>query len=356
MDGVFHVRLVRAVNAHADAGLIAPCLLPFASLFVSESHDRLKEYLPGFRVEPPNAIEIVRSSRHRTKLLLSKSHDLSELVDTYAEIATKEREYFSSLHTGFLAPLKRLVQPDLGFCTVDGQIFSTTHGTRFIYGMDSRNPERMRELGYTVAAYCTQLVAAFAPTLELPPFPSRSLGEVRQTDIKSKALYRRGTLGALPEKWAAVLTMVLANLNVVRHILSPLVGEECQSTTKLRVLQCFNAIHSIRRVQDQLRGEGRLPSDAAELLGRAVSSPEAKWLRRRDDLRDMLVHFAPRTVEPKYSGLSFAEAVAVFGRASSEEVLARTNELLRHLTSVLEDGFGLDKNAFWYGRLPEHED
>jgi hypothetical protein len=353
LDGVFHIRLMRAVNARADAALIAPCLLPFASLFVLESHDRLQEHLPGFRVDPPTAIEIVRNSRHRTKLLLSKNQDLSELVDTYADIAAKERDYFSSLHAGFFAPLKRLFQPDLGFCAVDGHIFSTTHGTRFIYGMDSHDPERLRELGYTVAAYCTQLIAAFAPTLEVPSFASRPLGRIQQTDIKSLRLYRRGTLGALPEKWAAALTMVLANLNVIRHILTPLVGDECTSIIKLRALQCFNAIHSIRRVQDQLRGEGRLSQEASELLGHAISCPEAKWLRRKDDLRDMLVHFVPRTVQPEHAGLSFADAIAVFGRASSAEVVSRTTDLLTHLTNVLTRGFKLDKNAFWYGRLRE---
>ena len=352
LDAVFHARLIRALVVRPDAALLAPSLLPFTSLFVAESHDRLRESLPGFRVEPVGVMELIRPARHRTKLLLSRKDHLTEMVAKYGSIAAQERKYFSTLHSGILAPLKRLVQPDLGLCTVAGHIFSTTHATRFICGIETHNPRFVRSTSFVVSSYCAQLLATFAPNVKVLAFEPHKLARVEQMDIKSVALYRRGALGTVSEEWAAVLTMILANLNFVRHVLSVLVPGDLPTMLKLRTLQAFNAIHSIRRIQDRLRGDNQLPSRAATVLARAISSPEAKWLRTRHDLRDLLIHFRPRNITPVHFEISYADAIEVFGGATSAELAITASTILRHLTETLTEGFNLDANSFWYGRLP----
>ncbi len=77
-DAVFHLRLMKAIRRRRDAALVSMGLLPSISLFVAESHDRLRESLPGFKVEPPDAIDLIRPARHRTKLLPSSRAQLGE--------------------------------------------------------------------------------------------------------------------------------------------------------------------------------------------------------------------------------------------------------------------------------------
>ena len=354
-DAVFHGRLIRTVLRRGDAALLTPGLLPFLSLFVVESHGRLCEALPGFRVEPAGALELIRPARHRTKLLLSSSHQLNEIIAGYGAIARAEREYFHGLHSGLLAPLKRLVQPDLGICRLDGHVISTTHATRFMSGLESRDPTSFRDAGLVVSSYCSALLSTFKVKVELTPFPAQSLPRIEQVDIKSGALYRRGAFGALPEEWSAVLTMILANLNFVHRVVGALVPADAGTLLKLRTLQAFNSVHSVRRIQDQLRGSNGLPAGAASLLARALSAPEAKWLRKRDDLRDTLTHFKPRKIKGAEAEMSYHEAIEVFSGMTMSQLATSVNALIVHLTATLTEGFELEAGTFWYGRLPIEE-
>ena len=152
-----------------------------------------------------------------------------------------------------------------------------------------------------------------------------------------------------------MLTMILANLNFVHRVVGALVPADAGTLLKLRTLQAFNSVHSVRRIQDQLRGSNGLPAGAASLLARALSAPEAKWLRKRDDLRDTLTHFKPRKIKGAEAEMSYHEAIEVFSGMTMSQLATSVNALIVHLTATLTEGFELEAGTFWYGRLPIEE-
>jgi hypothetical protein len=337
--------------ARPDAALLMPGLIPFASLFVVESAEQMQAVLPEFKVDRA-ALNLVRPARHRTKLLLAGSDDVNGVVASFHGIIEAEREYYASLHSGFLSPLRRLLQGDLGFCRIDDHIISTTHATRFLCDIHAHDPEYLRNIGCVVSAYCTEFLRSFGPNVPLEAFPPVELSKPVQTDVKSGSLYRRGPLGELDERWSAVLTIVLATVNYVRIVLANLAPVSL-THLKLRCLTSINAIRSLQFVQDRLRGEGGAPPRARAILGKALCSPESRWFRKRDDLRDLLVHFSPRPVKPECSDFSLQDALTHYSRTSLLELGANADTLLEHLATVLAEGYALNKSSFWYGVVPE---
>ncbi len=348
-DAVFFLRLIETLIHHPDSALLAPAVQPFASLFVVESNTRLLEYssLPAVLTE--DALRAIRPARHRAKLLLSRSSDVSRVVAEFDAIVQDERRHFVDSHRGWLAPLKRWLQPDLGLSLCDGHIFSTTHGTRFMFGDDFEG-QRLREASSIVAAYCSSLSRAFGHPPSRSKVEARPIGVIMK-DIKCEALYQRGPLGELDLAWSGALAIVLANANFVGKVLRKLVDVDSPSYIKLCVLCAFHAIESLRLVQDRLVSEKRLPSSAADVL-RSVATPEVRQLRKRKELRDALVHFQPKRVQAARRPDSYAELLAsLSGGLSQEDLAGLANSVLATVTTALVGGFDLHPGTFWHGTV-----
>lgn len=273
-DALFYLKLFRTLIGHPDVGLMGPAMIPFASMFVVESHARLAEHgWSGAQVFGKTELDSIRAARHRVKMLLSKKSDVSQLVAEFDAIVRDERDRFVGAHTGWLGPLQRWIQPDLGISLIGGEVFSTTHATRFSFGMRFDGAS-LREASRLVAWYCSAVAHAFGGTAENAQFSKQSLGLVMK-NIKSEALYGRGNLGTLNSPWAGAVALILANVNFVSKVLRALVAGESSAFTKLRVMTAFHAIESLRVVQDRLRSKGDLPKRAADVLG-AVATPEVR--------------------------------------------------------------------------------
>lgn len=352
-DAVFYTETLKAVIQHRDMALISPAIMPWASLFVVESFGRLFEYLPEFRtVLPKEHLNLIMPARHRTKLLLGRKSDVASLVASFHRVVEQERAEFASLHSGFLAPLKRLVQPDLGLSVCDGHIFSTPHATRFLLGGDSFSQELMYNSARLVSSYCAYLSQIVDELLPAPQFPRASTPDIVMRDIRSGSLYRRGPLGELPDQWAAVLSMVLATTNFVHRVLRTIVPAASKTFLKVRTIQAFNAIHSIRIVQDRFAAEQRLPAGAASILRSILKQPDARWLRDRDDLRDALVHFQPKPILPSWSSLRYDPIIAeLCGNRTHVDLDVTVDRLLANVSEALACGFKLGRDPFWYGSV-----
>ncbi len=348
-DALFYLKLLRTLIGHPDVGLIGPAVIPFASMFVVESHARLVEHgWSGAHAFGRAELDSIRAARHRVKMLLSKKSDVSQLVAEFDAIVRDERDRFRGAHTGWLGPLKRWPQPDLGISLIGNEVFSTTHATRFSFG-GQFDGESLREAGRLVASYCSAVSHAFGGP-ENGQFAKQSLGLVMK-DIKSDALYGRGNLGTLKSSWAGAVALILANVNFVSKVLRAIVTEESSAFTKLRVMTAFHAIESLRVVQDRLRSEGQLPKRAGEALG-AVASPEVRQLRKRGDLRDMLVHFKLSKERRGSGGLGYQQQLAALSGGMAESDLgALADRVLATVAQVLAAGFDLRPDTFWYSTV-----
>lgn len=349
-DAVFFLRLIRTLIGHPDSGLIAPAVIPFASLFVVESDARLAEHgCVRASAFARDELGSIRAARHRVKMLLSKKSDVSQLVADFHAIVRDERERFVGAHRGWLGPLKRWVQPDLGISLIDGEVFSTTHATRFSFGGEFTG-ETLREAGRLVASYCSAVCHASSLADEAVPFDRRPLGLVMK-DIRSDALYARGDLGTLQAPWAGAVALILANVNFVSKVLRAIVGEDSSSFTKLRVMTAFHAIESLRIVQDRLHAERLLPKRAADVIG-SVASPEVRWLRKHGALRDMLVHFQAHQSRSSPHAWGYQEQLTALAGGKSEAELGNlADRVLATVGRVLASGFDLHAQTFWYGTV-----
>lgn len=192
-DALFFKRLLRTLIGHPDSGLLAPAVIPFASMFVVESHARLAQLgWAGASSFSVAELDSIRAARHRAKMLLSKKSDVVDLVAEFDAIVRDERERFVGSHRGLLAPLKRWIQPDLGISLIGTDMFATTHATRFSFGAEFTGAN-LREAGRLVASYCRTVCDAFGMADEDAVFDQRPLGLVMK-DIRSGALYSRGDL------------------------------------------------------------------------------------------------------------------------------------------------------------------
>lgn len=360
-DVVFFVRLFKALAAHPESSLWSPPTMPIGSLFVIESYGRLSEYSVISKESLSEAaLAVIRPARHRAKLLLSSTKDVSTLVCDFDRIVREEREAFVGIHTGWLAPFKRFIQPDLGLSLCDGHIFTTTHGTRFLFGADAHEPERLREAAFLVSSYCAKLADAFAsfagrPT-DIKPFVTPPSLNVVMKDIKCESLYHRGALGKLPLAWAGIAAMVLANVNLVHRVLRKLVPPGSRTFLKIRLMYAFHAIHSLRLVQDYLVSEKALPESAASVLARSLGHADVRWLKKRDDLRDTLVHYQPGRVPPAIVGLSYQELLSKScGNRDHADLEKIADAVLEHFSTTLRAGFNLTPATFWYAAVPPDE-
>lgn len=349
-DALFYLKLLRTLVGHPDVGLIGPAVIPFASLFVVESHARLSESgWSGAHAFDEAELHSIRAARHRVKMLLSKKKDVGQLVAEFDAIVLAERQRFVGPHSGWLGPIKRWIQPDLGVSMIAGEVFSTTHATRFSFGMPL-DEASLREASRLVARYCADVADAVGGTPENASFSKLSLGLVMK-DIKSEAFYRRGDLGALELPWAGVVALILANVNFVRRVLRAVVSGESSAFVKVRVMTAFHAIESLRVVQDRLRSSGELPKVAADVLSK-LATGEVRRLRRLSVLRDMLVHFKLREGKRVSVDLGYQEQLAALSQGMTESELGElADRVLATVAQVLAAGFDLGPHTFWYGAV-----
>lgn len=353
-DTVSLLLLFTTIRQHRKAALLLPGLLPFGSMFVVESHRCLTKLIPELgAVLSKTPADWLRPSRHRAKLLDAKK-SLEAVAGDLLTVAEQQRGFFLALHTGFWGPLKRAIQPDLGLSTYDGHIFSTTHATAFSFG-ENRDPATSASSdGEALGAYLATLAGLFQ--IQMPrPLPGSALpGAVEMRDIKTKALYQRGPLGAAPTDLAAAMTFLLVNLNQVHYIMRRLLPPNGHTLFRLKFIVAYHADSNLRSIQSRLASRAPTTRGAMDLLREVLGNSDSRWLRKRDRLRGLLTHYmadpgdiaaipanATRTqvIECLASGLLYNEI---------DELLDRH---IARMSTALEAGFCLSGDPFWYGRV-----
>lgn len=144
------VRLV--LNKDKDAGVVGLCIPPYIALVAEESFNYLKR--TGFVTrDGPVSREVfdefsntVTKLRARTKLFDDTRGGLTELIETLALAGKMSSQYFLSGHKGFLASLRRRLQPDLGIYYYGEHLVCTTHTAIPTIGFTRQRLLELKEL------------------------------------------------------------------------------------------------------------------------------------------------------------------------------------------------------------------
>jgi hypothetical protein len=362
-DAIFTLDLLKLFIGHPDVGLIIHGAVPFTAMFVAESYDYLCDLNPGFKsVLDEQHKNLVRASRHRAKFLRCTQAGVSDMLTSLNRISRQHREHFLGLHhQGFLAPVKRWAQPDLGFSTYDGHIFSTSHMSNYILGEQQGRPLSFAELGSlgrkigeAIGAYTQQLnnmlnISQIVRERSDKPL----LGNLSMVDIKAESLFSRGSIGAMANGVAVGVVAIMAQVNYVHYVLRNLalriVPADGPSMLKIKFICLYHAVSGLEALRGVARADG-----TRDVLQEIFSDPDVKWIRKQLWLRRCLMHYRPRKapgvqIAPQST---FRESVEKLSRGRPyAEVNEMTDRGLGLVSRKLEEGFALSRGTFWYGHV-----
>lgn len=354
-DAVTFLALFLAMAQHRQSALLFHGVVPIASMFVVESHDALVIMYPAASAALSAAyVDLLRASRHRAKLLDDTSKSLDEVAGVLVAIVKQQRESFLQPHSGFLAPLKRAIQPDMSLSTYQGHIFSTTHATIFGFGEGVDFASSAFSVGKALGAYATQLVALLQAKT-LPSISSSALSEtVQMRDIKHDALYRHGTLGTIGLNYAAGISLLLTTLNLTHYVLRRFLPAGGLTLFRLKFLAAFHADSNLRVIQNRLAINSSCSREVRSVFAEALGNSDSRWLRKCRPLRNLLVHYLIAEESPIAipAGTTRRQTIEYLsGNLSYDEVDTLLDRHLAHLSCTIETGFNLSGDPFWYGKV-----
>jgi hypothetical protein len=354
-DAVSYMNLFSRAQEHANAALLFNGLIANASMFVVESHQCLITLFPEFRdVLSQNYIDLLYASRHRAKLLDHAAKTIEEVTGDLVTIAKDQRRLFLEPHSGFLGPIKKALQRDMGLSIYNGHIFTTTHSTIFEFGGDFDLTTKSLAFGEAIGFYTASLLSLFS--IEIPPSvePADLPGKFEMRDIKYEALYNRGQLGATRMDFSAGLILILANLNFAYYILPGLLPSNSHALFRMKFITAFHANININSMQGRLMANKLGDTKIVEFFRKALGNSDSRWLRKQRRLRNLLTHYLPDAqmasdLQVNATRMNAIERIG--GGLSFEEINALLNRNIGYLSGLLESGFNLAGDPYWLGKI-----
>jgi len=341
---------LESLRAHESGPLLLPGALPAAGMYVVESYRALRSMVPeAATLLDEGFSELLGHSRHRAKLFDQPGFTPDSVAAGLTELADRQASYFLELHGGFLGWLKRVLQPEMGLSRYDGHVITTTDATGFQLGFGdivTAGP-KVRRLGEVTGAY----LAVLSDVLGIErPKPDAGIlnGKIDMRDLKSKQLYQRGELGQMPADLAGGATLLLVNLNFMRLILAPLMPAGGLSQHRIKFIAAYHTDSALRSFQNSMRGVGgRLPTG---ILSDVIGTEDARWLRKRRSLRNLLVHYLDASADDQgFDRVATIERHS--GSVSFGESCLLLDRYLYRTAQALEEGFELQGDPFWLGAV-----
>lgn len=354
-DTVSFISLFQSILNHPKMGLLIFGMLPPASMYVVESYRALKELAPDVAaILREEHVNLLSPSRHRAKLLDHPERSIDQISADFAGVAKRQIQYFMAPHTGVLGSLRRAIQPDLGLSTYNGHIFATTHASAFNFDRDHDLANGAVTIGKALGEYTATLLNLLSLPMPEPVPSSRLQGAIEMRDIKSSALYERGSLGKLRTELAAGMTFLLANLNHTHYIMQKLLPTSGLTQFRLKFIVAYHADSNLRFMQNRLASDSLLHADIATVFREVFGNSDSRWLRKRTTLRNILVHYM---VEERQMGsspleMNRVEVIEHFGgELTYKEMDTLLDRHIERMSHTLEKGFALGRDPFWYGRV-----
>lgn len=354
-DLISFMDLYLRTREHPQAALIFNGLIAHAAMFVVESHRCLTKLFPETRKVFSSHSELLRESRHRAKLLDDSMKSIEEVSADLVSIAKRQRAIFFEPHSGFLGPLKRAFQPDIGLSIYNGHIFTTTHSVVFTFGKESEFSESAFAFGKEIGGYLATVFILFK--LEIPSSaikPADLPGIIEMRDIKYEVLYNRSQLGASQMGLSAGLILILANLNFVINILSGLLPVDNHLLFRMKFITAFHANSGIESLQRKIICKGLSSGDTANFFREALGNKDSRWIRKQRRLRNLLTHYLAdeRLVDELEPDATRVDAIECCGGGLSfHEINDLLDRNTTHLSRLLETFYKLDGDPFWFGKV-----
>ncbi|MFF3373294.1 hypothetical protein ACFYXF_10115 [Streptomyces sp. NPDC002680] len=345
-DAEYFGRFARDLQDCTDdflSSVIAFCMVPYFSLAMHESLQKLEDISPGISSEiTSETLAVSARSRHSLKLFEDTQRGINGQISYFRdEIFTAHSEAF--LGNTWL-PLARPFETDLGLYSYGRRLISTTHAATFHLGFEPRKAlavdsdtyfrETFREYGAFFGSLGADLNDPGPDTF----FKSLRYSELSDRDVRARRYYRRVFNGRETPEINATLTTFQALLNFGNLVLTSAIDRQRVDYTDFKI--AYLCLYQVLRSLQILLNDGTygLTDLSAATASSIVNMEAAQTIMKRGakPFRNTLMHYnLPPSVAmsrvdlsqpffglvpiyfPQHDAASFIEMVHQCGTATS---------------------------------------
>jgi hypothetical protein len=308
VDAHFYFDLISQLNSYKLSGILIFGLMPFLSLFVVETHNYLQNTLPAYATELSKPYEkIIRASRMRTKFFDDSAKRVDGMFELLSWIAQFHHEWHIGRHKGFLAPLKRALQDDLGIFVYGKHIIGSTHTGLMNLGFergdlpttDKEISEALgplsRSIGMEIGSYVVRLSQwqEFASASSTASRFAYKIADEKlgYKDEKSTRYLSSVFNGIGVTEINLGLLFLLATVNFLQHIFNQLVTDSPVTLFKLKFITLHHLSSSLEKLRNYYYPKGVLTDYSKKYFQTILEDSDLEIIKRQSSLRNILVHY-----------------------------------------------------------------
>lgn len=368
VDLFFYLDLISKLVSDTASNILIFGLLPYESLFTVEAFKYIKSYDPDYARSLLNKHDrVITSSRTRIKFFDDTKKGVDGLEDLIAWIFEVFRELLINKHKGFLAPLKKALQPDLGIFGYKGHIIGTTHAgllnTGFEKGdLSSTSEEMETTLGtssFSVAQELGKFLGQLSMWSELPQENEREKYVIYKVeneklgyiDRKSSNFFLNIFNGPSTVELNFGLLYFLTTVNYLRFILNDLIEGTQPTYFKVKFICLYHLISSLRKLQRYYYPRNILTGISKNYFKLLLDDKDLEQIGRQSKFRNLLVHYRIQNVPTKYinSSVSLYGLVEFFFKGQSlGEINEKLDEQIESISTLLEEWSNWPTDASLY--------
>lgn len=311
-DTTFYFELSKILENKEYYSILIYGLVPYISLFVHESSAYLRSKIHDFDALTKKQYEsIIRASRIRTKLFDDDKKDISTQVEHLKWILDFWKKWMNWNHTGWLAPLQKLIQPDLGLWHYDKYIINSTLAGFFNMGYEKSDisvtkrgdPIDLDQLSFSFGHDLGQYAGILSVIFKVHQQPPFSLCEYQlddnlfwYKDVKNKVYLSQLFNSNSTLELNTSLHLLTTSLNFLIRVFPKLIIGCPITWFKIKYLTLYHVTSSLKKLRDYYYPTGKLSETSKQLFASLVDRNELKSLVSQKTFRNLLVHYAIRDV------------------------------------------------------------
>ncbi|OGO38198.1 MAG: hypothetical protein A2W35_08770 [Chloroflexi bacterium RBG_16_57_11] len=356
-DTEFYFDLVLPLIAHRSSGILIFGLVPYLSLFTVETYKYFQEVMPSYaKILFVKHRTVIEASRLRVKLFDDTEKGINGVFELLNWILEFNNEWHINQYKGILAPLKRMLQCDLGIYTYDDHVIGSTHTGLLNLGLKKGDlPTSSKEISAVfgpleksvaegMGSYLGQLCSS-------PEFAPSSSGETHYEytiqdkklgfeDMKSQRFFAAIFNGNGSVEINFSLLLFLTTVNYFRYVLTNLVSGSSYSMFKLKFTTLYHLASSLEKLHNYYYPKNQLSDRSKQYFRATLTDKDLDLIRRQRKFRNILVHYALEGVPEGILDLStrmYGLTEYFFDGITFNELDSKLDNQIARMSDVLEE-------------------
>ncbi len=306
-DVGFYVDLMSLLSRKSSSIFIFG-LIPYLSLFTIETYQYLRKFFPPYAYSLSNTNgAIIESSRMRIKFFDDSEKRVTGILELLRWVFEFSTEWHVNRHKGFLGPILRALQDDLGIFTYDGHIIGSTHTGLLNLGYEKADlPSTSEEISITLGPSSTSVAYELGSYLkqlsQYPEFaPSDSDKKNFTYNLQDEKL---GHISAKsPKIFASIfdgngvqeinlsLLHFLVTINFLYYVLGRIPVGSSETLFKLKFITLYHLASSLEKLQQFCYPQNLLTQKSNQYFHAILQDDDLTLIKRQSKFRNILTHY-----------------------------------------------------------------